>query len=426
MSLPRMFRLRQRFDAPSVADVAGEVERELTRLDLGEKVRPGQTVAVTAGSRGIANVPVILKAVVGHLTQLGATPFLVPAMGSHGGATAEGQVALLARLGVTPEAVGCEVRASMETVTVGVTPYGFPVHFDKHAHAADHVLVVNRVKPHTRFSGDVESGLHKMLLIGLGKHAGAQLYHRAIEDHSFGDILRAVAGHVLRECKVVGGLAVVENARDETALVAAVRPEEFATREAELLAVARSWLPRLPFRDCDLLIVDEIGKEISGTGMDTNVVGRKFDDKKATSRDEANCRRIFVRGLTAATGGNATGIGIAEFTNDRTAAAVDRRATAVNCVTGGHPIAGAIPISFPTDRECVAAALMTLGLTDPPDARVLHVRNTLRLSALWVSEAYLAEARELPHVEILSAPEPMRFDADGNLPPADGETGCSP
>ncbi|HEX6987209.1 MAG TPA: lactate racemase domain-containing protein, partial [Planctomycetaceae bacterium] len=417
----RLVRLRQTFDGPTVTDVAGEVERELSRLRLGETIRPGQTVAVTAGSRGIANVVTILRATVSHLKRLGAVPFLVPAMGSHGGATAEGQVALLGRYGVTPESVGCEIRSSMETVIVGTTPLSFPVHFDKHAHAADHVFVVNRVKPHTRFAGDIESGLHKMLLIGLGKHAGAQLYHRAIVDHDFDSILRAVAGHVLKACRVAGGLAVVENARDETALVAGVRPEEFAEREAALLRQARAWLPRLPFRECDLLIVDEIGKDVSGAGLDTNVVGRKYDDKKATDRDDANCKRIFVRGLTAATGGNATGIGIAEFTNERTVAAIDRRATAVNCVTGNHPTAAAIPIAFPTDRECVEAALLTLGLIDPPDAKVLHIRNTLRLGELWASEAYLDAARRLPHVEVLSAPEPMRFDAAGNLlPAADG------
>ncbi len=340
-------------------------------------------------------------------------------MGSHGGATAEGQLALLARYGITPGSMGCEIRSSMETVIVGTTPFGFDVHFDRHAESADHVLIVNRVKPHTRFAGEIESGLHKMLLIGLGKHAGAQLYHRAIVDHDFDAILHAVAGHVLERCRVVGGLAIVENARDETALVTGVPPGEFAAKEAALLRQARAWMPRLPFAECDLLIVDEIGKDVSGAGMDTNVVGRKFDDKKATPRDHVNCRRIFVRGLTPATGGNATGIGIAEFTNERTVTAINRRETAVNCITGNHPTAAAIPIAFPTDRECIEAALLTLGLTAPANARVLHIRNTLRLGDLWASEAYLDEARRIPQVEVLLEPEPMRFDETGNLLPAD-------
>lgn len=415
MQFPRMFRLRQTFDGPTVTDVAGDVERELATLGLRDVVRPGQTVAVTAGSRGIANIVVILRATVDHLKRLGAIPFLVPAMGSHGGATAAGQVALLGRYGVTPESMGCEIRSSMETTIVGTTPQGFPVHFDKHAHAADHVLVVNRVKPHTRFAGDIESGLHKMLLIGLGKHAGAILYHRAITDHDFDTVLRAVAGHVIETCRVVGGLAILENARDETALIAGVRPAEFAEREAALLRQARAWLPRLPFRECDLLILDLLGKDVSGAGMDTNVVGRKFDDKKATDRDDVNCKRIFVRGLTDATGGNATGIGIAEFTNERTAARIDRRATAINCVTGNHVTAAAIPVAFETDRECVEAAFSTLGLIEPRDVKVLHARSTLHLTELLASEAYLDEARRSPNLTALSDAEPMAFDAAGNL-----------
>lgn len=417
--LPRLFRLRQTFDGPTLADVPAAVERELIQLRLGETIRPGETVAVTAGSRGIANIVPILRTTVEHLKGQGAVPFLVPAMGSHGGATAEGQLALLARYGITPASMGCEIRSSMETVIVGTTPFGFDVHFDRHADSADHVLIVNRVKPHTRFAGEIESGLHKMLLIGLGKHAGAQLYHRAIVDHDFDAILHAVAGHVLERCRVVGGLAIVENARDETALVTGVPPGEFAAKEAALLRQARAWMPRLPFAECDLLIVDEIGKDVSGAGMDTNVVGRKFDDKKATPRDHVNCRRIFVRGLTPATGGNATGIGIAEFTNERTVTAINRRETAVNCITGNHPTAAAIPIAFPTDRECIEAALLTLGLTAPANARVLHIRNTLRLGDLWASEAYLDEARRIPQVEVLLEPEPMRFDETGNLLPAD-------
>jgi hypothetical protein len=418
MQLPRMFRLRQRLDGPSVTEIAGEVEQQLAVLRLNDHIKPGETIAVTAGSRGIANIVTILRATVEHVRRLGAVPFLVPAMGSHGGATAEGQVALLARYGITPESVGCEIRSSMETVTVGMTPFGFPVHFDKHAHSADHVFVVNRIKPHTRFAGDIESGLHKMLLIGLGKFEGAKLYHRAIVEHSFDEILRAVAGHVLQTCRVAGGLAILENALDETARIVAVRTEEFAAREAELLREARSLLPRLPFRECDLLIIDEIGKDISGAGMDTNVVGRKFDDKKATERDDTNCKRIFVRGLSAATGGNATGIGIADFTNERTVARIDRRTTNINCVTGSHPTAAAIPIAFDTDRECIDAALQTLGLIDPPDAKIIHIANTLHLSQLWTSEAYLNDARNLPSAEVASDPAPLRFDEQGNLLPA--------
>ena len=415
MLLPRMFRLRQHFDSPTLDDVTGAVELELEHLALAERIRAGESVAITAGSRGITNIVLILKAVVDHLRGLGAHPFLVPAMGSHGGATADGQLSVLARYGITPESVGCEIRSSMETVIIGETPGGLPIHFDRHASAADHVFIVNRIKPHTRFAGDIESGLHKMMLIGLGKHAGAQLYHRAITEYDFDLILRAVAGQVLAKCRVVAGLGIVENAGDETALVAGAAPADFERRERELLRQAREWMPRLPFDECDLLIIDEIGKNISGAGLDTNIAGRKFDDKKSTSRDAVQIKRILVRGLTEQTEGNATGIGIADFTNERTVGRINRRVTAINCITGGHPTAAAIPIAFPTDQESIEAALLTLGMVEPPEARVLQIANTLELGELWASEAYLEEARGMSRVEVLTDLEPIRLDDSGNL-----------
>ena len=228
---PRMFRLRQTFDARRVTDISGEVSRQLDSLKLNEQIRPGQSVAITAGSRGIANIGQITRAVVDHIKGLGAKPFIVPAMGSHGGGTAAGQTQLLEHYGITAEKMGCELRASMETVIVDRTPQGIPVHFDKHASLADHVFIVGRVKPHTGFVGDVESGLHKMMLIGLGKHEGAKIYHRAIADYSFMEIITAVAASVISKCRVVGGLAIVENAYDETALIEAVPPARFLERE---------------------------------------------------------------------------------------------------------------------------------------------------------------------------------------------------
>jgi hypothetical protein len=281
-TLPRVFRLQQTFTSPTLADVPGEVRKQLGRLPLAEKIKPGQTVAITAGSRGIANIATIIKAAVDHVKGLKGVPFIVPAMGSHGGGTVEGQCKILAEYGITPEKMGCEIRATMETVIVDTTPQGIPVHFDKHASQADHVLVCGRVKPHTGFVGDVESGLHKMMLIGLGKHEGAKIYHRAIANYTFMEIVTAVAAKVIAKCRVIGGLAIVENANDETALIEAVPPDKFLERESQLLKSATEWLPRLPFNECDLLIVDRIGKNISGAGMDTNVVGRKYNDHAAT------------------------------------------------------------------------------------------------------------------------------------------------
>ena len=247
-NFPRIFRLRQRFDSTRVDDVPGEVRAQLARLDLGQKVRPGQSVAITAGSRGIAGVAGITKAIAEHLAGLGAKPFVVPAMGSHGGGTAEGQRRLVESYGITEQFVGCPIRSSTETIVVARAAEGFDIRFDRTAFEADHVLVCNRVKPHTGFAGPIESGLTKMLLLGLGKCEGAKIYHRAIQDFSFDQIVRSAAAEVLARCHILAGLAIVENAYDQTARIEAVRPAEFAAREPELLALARRLMPRLPFQ----------------------------------------------------------------------------------------------------------------------------------------------------------------------------------
>ena len=410
-----MIRVRQKFEARRVADVPGEVRSQLASLQLANRIRAGQTVAITAGSRGIAHIDQIVRAAVDHVKSLGAIPFIVPAMGSHGGGTAAGQTQILEHYGITPEKMGCELRASMETVIVDRTPQGIPVHFDKHASQADHVLIVGRIKPHTGFVGDVESGLHKMMLIGLGKHEEAKIYHRAIADYSFMEIITAVGASVIQKCRVAGGIGIVENAYDETALIEAVPPEKFLERETELLKLAIQWLPRLPFNYCDLLIIDRIGKNISGTGMDTNVIGRKYNDHAATDRDTVRCKRIFVRGLTEETHGNATGIGLAEFTNQRTADATDRGITAINCITGLHPTAAMIPIAYETDREAITNALHTCGLVEPPQSKVIQVPDTLHLAEVLVSEAYLPQIAERADLEQLSQPADMDFDSRGDL-----------
>jgi len=410
-----MYRIRQSFDTPRLGDLVSEVRKQLTSLNLGPRIKPGETVAITVGSRGVANVAVITREIVQHFLSLGAQPFIVPAMGSHGGATAEGQRALIESFGVTEEFIGCPIKATMETVIIDQTPQGISVHFDKNAAGADHVFIANRIKPHTMFVGPIESGLHKMMLIGLGKREGAVHYHRAIKSFTFLEIIRAVADVVVKRCRVLGGLAIVENALEETALVEGVPAEKFYEREVELLEKARAWMPRLPLDDIDLLVVDEIGKEISGTGMDTNVVGRKFNDHAATADDKTTCRRIFVRGLTEKTHGNGTGIGLAEFTNRRTVESMDMESTKVNCITAGHATAAMIPVYYDADHEVVDVALRTLGLTEPQDARVVQITNTLLLEEMLVSESCLAQLKNNSRVEILSGPFDWQFDKSGNL-----------
>ncbi len=415
---PLIFRVRQKFDSPTLpaSQIPATVEAELSRLELGRRIQAGQTVAITAGSRGIANIALVIKAAVAHFQKLGAKPFIVPAMGSHGGGTAEGQRELLAGYGITEAYCGCPIRASMETVVVCQAAEGFPVHFDKHALGADHVLVVGRVKPHTNFVGDIESGLMKMMLIGLGKHEGAKIYHRAIMNHSFGQIVRSVAREVLAKCRIVAGLGIVENAYDQTAKIQAVAPHEFEDREKELLVLARAWMPKLPFKTADVLLLDQIGKNISGSGMDTNVVGRKFNDHVAMENEWPKIKRIVVRDLTDETHGNATGIGMSEFCRTRVVERMNTRITRINCLTGGHPTGAMVPLDYASDREILDAALPTIGLTEPPQAKLMWVHNTLDVAEVECGAAYLGEARERPDLTILHQPRPLPLDAHGNLP----------
>ena len=412
---PKMCDLIQTFDTPRVADIAATVRQQMQWLQLEKVIRPGQTVAIPGGSRGIANIGLILREIAAYFTSIGASPFLVPAMGSHGGGTVEGQVRMLSSLGITEQSIGVPIKATMETVIVAQTTNGFPVHFDKFASEADHVFVVGRVKPHTRFVGPVESGLHKMMLIGFGKHEGAKIYHRGILTMSFSEIVAAVAEQVLKVCRVCGGMAILENAEDETAMIEAVKPDDFSRREPELLILANRWLPRLPFDDVDLLIVDRIGKNISGVGMDANVVGRKFNDHAATSQDQTRCRRILVRSLTKETYGNATGIGMAEFTTQRCVDQIDPESTRINCITGMHPEAAMIPITLPTDAAAVESALQTIGMIEPENARVIQISDTLHLSRVRVSEAYFNDIQRSKQLRMDGAPYEFPVDAGGWL-----------
>ena len=414
--MPQIFRVRQRLDRPRVDDAAAAVQAELARLPLASRVQPGQSVAITAGSRGIANIAVIIKAIVEHLKSLGLQPFIVPAMGSHGGGTAQGQTEIIEGYGITEEYCGCPIRASMETVVVTEAAEGFPVHFDKHAFEADHVVVCGRVKPHTGFVGDIESGIMKMMLIGLGKHEGAKIYHRVIQNYSFGQIVRSVAREVLSRCDILCGVGIVENGYDETAKIDAVLPEDFERREKELLVEAKSLLPRLPFREADVLIVDQIGKNISGSGMDTNVVGRKFNDHKAEPDEWPKIKRIIIRGLTEASHGNACGLGMSEFCLTRAVDQMDNDITWINAMTGGHPTAGMIPLHYPTDREVLGAAFSTIGLVEPADVRLMWIRDTLHVAELECSAVFYDEACERDDLEVLGPPRPLPLDAAGMLP----------
>jgi hypothetical protein len=411
-----MVRLRQKFPRPRVDNIPAAVRAALTPLSLGAKIKPGQTVALTAGSRGIANIPLILKSVVQHLRDLGAQPFLVPAMGSHGGGTAQGQREVLESYGITEAFVGAPIRASMEVIEAGKTPEGWPVYLDKHASQADHIGVVARVKPHTNYHGPIESGLMKMMMIGLGKHVGARWYHRLLLEQPYDPVVRAVGRTLRARSKIAFGLCAVENGFDETALIEAALPADFEPAEERLLVKAREWLARLPFHEADLLIIDEIGKEISGSGMDTNVVGRKRALKNQPPENEPTMRFIFIRGLSAHTHGNAAGIGFADFTTVRCVRSMNYEATAINCTTAGYPQGANLPVHYETDREVLDTALAIIGTRSPEQARIMHIRNTMMLEEVEASEPCLRELPKMTDFQVIAGPTDVTFDAQGNLP----------
>ncbi|MFQ5846226.1 MAG: lactate racemase domain-containing protein [Candidatus Methylomirabilales bacterium] len=416
MSLPRMLFIETRRRGPACPHAARATERALKDLALAERIRPGQRVAVTAGSRGIAEIPTIMKAVAAGLRQLKAEPCIIPAMGSHGGGTAEGQRQVLALYGITEETMGAPILSSMEVSEVGLTPEGIPVYLDKHASAADGILVLNRVKPHTGFAGKIGSGLLKMTAFGLGKHRGALTCHEAVMQYGYERVIRAVSAVLLQRAPIVGGIAILENSDGGLAKVVAVPVEALISAEERLFRQASRWAPRLPFDALDLLIIDEMGKDVSGTGMDTNVIGRRFSlVEKPPPRPRI--ARIFVRGLTTGTRGNANGIGLAEFTTERLVRAMDRGTTYTNSLTARTPEHSRLPMAFVSDREVLEAALRTVREADPTSARIVRIKNTLELKTMVVSEPLLPEIRQRRDLALRSEPKDIRFDADGNLLP---------
>lgn len=414
--LPKLFRVRQRFVAPVVADIPAAVAAEMGRLRGA--LRPGASVAVGVGSRGISNLAVIIREVCRALRGQGAAPFIVPAMGSHGGGTAAGQREILAGYGVTEEAVGAPVRASMEVVELGRTPSDVRVFLDREAAGADFILPVNRVKPHTDFKGENESGLVKMTAIGLGKLAGAGEYHRAAFNLGHARVFREVTQAVLATGRMLGGVAILENARHETARIAAVPAAGLIEEDHELLEEARRMMPRLPCEEIDLLVIDEMGKDVSGAGMDTNIIGRAPQGYLAGVPAFAGApriTRILVRDLTPASHGNAVGIGLADFTTARLMAKLNPEAMILNSLTALAPLCAKLPISFARDREAIEAGLRTAGLEDLSSGRLVRIKNTLALEELEMSEAYLGEVRGRDDLAVVGEPREIEFNADGNL-----------
>ncbi len=400
--LPPLFRVRQRRETQPLADVPGVTRAQLEALGLRARITPGMRIAVTAGSRGIRDIVPITRAAVEWLRLAGATPFIVPAMGSHGGATADGQRQLLASLGITEESMGCPIHSSMEVAQIGSLDDGTPVFMDRLAYEADGVLVINRVKAHTSFHGTIESGLAKMCVVGLGKRHGAEIIHRTAVD-GLKHLLAPMARVMIASGKILGGLAILEDAREQTADLVALPPQEIgAEGEARLLERSKALMAHLPFHQIDVLVVDELGKNISGTGMDTNVIGRlPLPGQPPPPSPVINV--IVVLDLTPETHGNANGMGLADITTARFASKVDFRATYLNALTAGLVglCKGALPIVLPTGRSAVTAAIRACGRADPAEARVVRIKNTLQLEYLLVSQPLLPEVTANPDLEVL-------------------------
>ena len=421
MALPKMTRIQQQFEAPVLTDIRATIHAELARINASSIVRRGDTVAITAGSRGVANVATAVKATADYLKTIGAKPFVVPAMGSHGGATPEGQRSVLEHYGITEETVGVPVKATMDVVELGKTELGLPVFLDRFAAEADHVVPINRIKAHTDFNGSIESGVMKMMVIGLGKQKGANLYHRAFFQYGFENVITAVGGFMLDTGRIAFGIGLLENAHEQTAKAVAMPARQLLQTERQLLVEAKSLMGRLPFDELDLLIIDWVGKNISGTGMDTNVIGRMMQNFEPEPAKPA-ILRIFVRDLTEESDGNATGIGLADFTTTRLVNQIDRHATYMNGITALGPQKSKIPFYYDTDKEAISVALDTIGLTAPEDARVIRIESTLRLTELDISEALLEDAQLHTSLKVISETKPFDFDAAGNLMPFSKET----
>lgn len=411
VGLPRVVPVRQHLPAPDLRDLRAAVREQLALPGVGDTVRPGMSIAVTAGSRGISRIDELTAAVVAELKERGAAPFVVPAMGSHGGATAEGQVEVLARLGVTESSAGCPIRSSMEVVEIGRLENGLPVRVDRNAHEADGIVVVNRVKPHTSFRGASESGLVKMIAIGLGKQQGADACHALGFAHMAEHIL-AMAELALAKERILFGVGVVENACDRPMKVAGVPAREIVARDRELLALAKAHMPRIPFDPMDVLVVDRMGKEFSGTGMDPNITGR-YSTPYASGGPRVE--KLVVLDLTDATHGNGVGVGLADFATRRLVSRLDLGAMYANALTSTVVVPVRIPATLDTEREAIQAAVKTCGARDRSRVRLVRVRNTLHLGDLWISEALLDEARGNPAITVRGAPRPMSFDGSGRL-----------
>ncbi|MCG8485825.1 MAG: lactate racemase domain-containing protein [Clostridia bacterium] len=412
IKIPKMVKVRQNFPRPVIRDIAKTIRAQVERAEIAGRIKTGDKVAITIGSRGIENLLTITKAVVGILKERGAKPFIIPTMGSHGGATAKGQVEVLKNLGITEDTVGAPIRSTMEVVVLGTTESGVPVYFDRYtATELDATIVMGRIKPHTSFRGSYESGLAKMIVIGLGKQKGAEICHATRLTNMSGRI-EEMARVAIDKANIAFAIGIIENAYDETSKIVALPKEKIMDEEPVLLVEARANLPQILFERCHVLIVDEIGKNISGTGMDPNIV------KRFTS-DAIQCKpltqRIVALDLTKETHGNANGIGLADICTERLYNKMDFYKTYPNPLTSRVLLSAKIPMVMDSDSQAIRAAIKTCLDVDYNNIRMIRIKNTMKLDEIYISENMTDEADKNPNIEILDHPMPMTFDEKGNL-----------
>jgi hypothetical protein len=416
-SFPRMIRVQQDYPKPVKLDVEKTLQQEFTAIR--SRIKPEARIAVAVGSRGITNLSAIILAIIKILKAAGAQPFIIPAMGSHGGATAEGQIEVLGTYDVTESTMGVPIRASMEVKQIGVSEDGVPVYCSVEAVGADGVIIVNRIKPHTDFSGELGSGIFKMAVIGLGKRTGANTMHMAAARIGYEQAIRGIARVIIREAPVLCGVGILENQFHDTGKLAVLPREDIEAMENKLLIEARNMMPLLPFEEIDLLIVDQMGKNISGCGMDPNVIGRSVYGYVSSIRRQGTftpyIRRIFVRDLTDVTHGNATGIGLADMTTTRLVRGMDHRSTYINALTAVQPQVAKIPIYFDTDREAIEQAIASLAITDGREPGIVRILDTLSVANFEASEAMLPEIKKNSVLKIRSEAREMEFSTEGNL-----------
>ncbi|MEI3605241.1 lactate racemase domain-containing protein [Pseudogracilibacillus sp. SE30717A] len=409
--IPKTAKVKQNFDPTHIEDFGAVLEKELNQEKIKATVKPGMEIAIAVGSRGVDKLVEKTAVTVKFLQELGAKPFIVPSMGSHGGATAEGQRAVLEHLGVTEEAVNAEIRSSMEVIKLGELPNGLPVYIDKIASEADGIVVLNRVKPHTAFRGPVESGIMKMISIGLGKQKGAEACHQ-LGFKYMAEHVPAMAKMTIEKMPILFAVATVENAFDKVAKVAVMTPDEIEEKEIELQKLAKSLLPKLFFDQIDVLIIDEIGKNISGDGMDPNITGRY---PTPYAHGGPNVTKMAVLDLTKETEGNANGVGTADFTTQRLVDKMDREVTYANGLTSTVVAPTKIATTLLNDKLCLQAAIKTCNILDFTKVNYVRIKNTLEISEIEVSENLLEHVKEHPNLELISDPDEIEFDKHGNF-----------